>query len=206
MSTSELVLKRQQNRYKILKAVYDAGSNEYTPVNFSEIGKHLGLTREEINDAERYLVGERLVRLFDDQDGVCLTHQGILEVEASVSEPNKATTHFQPQVTQYYYGTIGAVQNASHSVATVNQNIGASTPELLQILSELRECLQKAMLSSEQRTEALELVDSIEDETKSSSPKQSKIKAFVKSLAEFAVDTTLKAAMDKLFQNTGLTN
>lgn len=129
---SQLVLKKQQNRYKMLKAVYEAGSSEYRPVNFYDIGKELGLVREEINDAELYLLGQGLITRFDDQGGVRLMHRGTVEVENSIQHPNKPTEHFSTQViqpVQNFYGAVGAVQTASYSTASVTQNIGVSAPE-----------------------------------------------------------------------------
>jgi len=204
-NASQLVLKKQQNRYKMLKAIYEAGSSEYRPVNLYDIGKELGLVREEINDAELYLLGQGLITRFDDQGGIRLMHKGTVEVESSIQHPNNPTEHFSTQVIQpiqNFYGAVGAVQNASHSTANVTQNIGISAPELLNILGELRRRLQNSSLSPEQQTEAIDLVDSIEEETKSPTPKPSRLKAFMMSLTQIAVEagvtTGVKEILDKL--------
>ena len=203
---SEGVLKRQQNRYKMLRAIYDqVGANEDEPFACFEVGRNIGLTTQESRQIESYLESEGLIKEFASQGLFVITHQGIVEVKNSVTYPDKPTEHFPTQVIQpiqNFYGAVGAVQNASHSIANVNQNIGASASELVSILGELRRRLQSSSLSPEQRAEAIDLVDSIEEETQSPIPKPSRLKAFMMSLTQIVVEagvtTGIKEILDKL--------
>jgi len=122
-SSLEFILKKQQNHYRILKAIYDAGSNEYTPINIDRLGRKIGFTQQEIDDAELYLLGQGLIDRFTDQGSIRLTHRGTVEVENSVLHPDKPTEHFSIQVIQNFYSTVGAVQTGSSNTANSNQSV-----------------------------------------------------------------------------------
>lgn len=120
----------------------------------------------------------------DPKIEVKLTHKGRKEVEQSVMTPEKSTEQSSPSITQLFNAPVGAVQNAAHSNANVNQNIGATMPEVLDLIQELRHTLLSLPAESQKAT--TRMVDVIEAEVQSNEPDFSRIKSLVNGVKALA--------------------
>jgi hypothetical protein len=101
------VLKRQADRLRVLRAIFDAADGvEREPVRVAPtIELQLDLPSKEVHAACAYLVGERLISpIATIEEGptiyvaVELTHLGVVEMEQSIGVPNKPTKHFPPAI------------------------------------------------------------------------------------------------------------
>ena len=119
---------------------------------------------------------------------VKLTHNGRKEVEQSIMNPDKSTDHFAPQINQHFHAPVGSVQNAAHSTANVNQNIGATMPEILSLVGELRHALQALPVETQQTTS--HMVDIIEAEVQSDTPNVPKVKSLMDGITALATATS----------------
>lgn len=110
-AASELVLRRQAKRYEFLRFVFvESGASEMTYVDNDKIKKELVLTHEEFTDISQYLRGEYLLGTATLPTTV-LSHRGIVEMEASILNPQLSTEHFASVVIQTFNGPIyGGVQ------------------------------------------------------------------------------------------------
>lgn len=118
----------------------------------------------------------------------------ITYIEEQVEEyemKNKAKENLEAQdkltVNQTFHAPVGAVQNASNSIANINQNIGQNFSEILEQLAHLKREFQS--LPDEDREEAIEVVDALAVEVQSETPSKGKVKAFLSSVKDFAVKT-----------------
>ena len=104
--TQDDITQRKSKRFQFLHRLYEM-SHGLKPIRVLVLRKELGLAIEEVEDAVKYLMGERLIRFWELDDlrsyspwtvrgEVCLTHHGVVEVEAALSEPEKPTQHFPP--------------------------------------------------------------------------------------------------------------
>lgn len=112
---------------------------------------------------------------------------------------NKKDEDFNNQQKSTYiqnYGQIGAVQTGNQGVANVNQNIGQNFSEILEQLAILKNQFQ--LLPSDEREEAIEVIDAIVVEVRSEKPSKGKIKSFLLTTKDFAVKTGTELAASTL--------
>jgi hypothetical protein len=153
---------RQRQRYLVLSKLYEL--TDGAPVRRVEadaVREATGLTEVTFHDAVQYLRGEGLLKISNLV--LELTHQGIVEYERSLEKPDAPTEHFPVQVIQQFNAPVGTVQTGAHATANVVQNIGSSAGEILELLARLRRDIE-ATLPAEERVEALELVEGIDEE------------------------------------------
>lgn len=210
MDLNSVILEKEKNRYKLLLSAYELYvETHHTWIQRGALKQRSGLDTKSVDDSMNYLEEEGLlkVRTLEGDDGFSeITHRGIIEIESTVKNPNKATPHFQvpviQQVTQHFHSTVGAVQTGSHNVANVNQNIGADLSEFLQLLQQVKDAIKQ--LPDAQQAEAGELIQLIEEEAKSENTSQAKIRSYVRSLLPFAKEVTKEVVIEGIKSFVGL--
>lgn len=126
-----LALRRQENRLRVLRAVYTRASGRHgVVVEAVIISEMLQLQREDAEAAIDYLVDEGLLArgVNGVMKGTALSHRGLVEVERTLLEPDRPTEHFQPAViVNVNGGTIGAFMAGSpgaHQTVSVATTTG----------------------------------------------------------------------------------
>jgi hypothetical protein len=193
---------KQRRRYLVLSKLYELTDGE--PVRLAEadaVREATGFDEVIFHEAVQYLRGEGLLKTSNLV--LELTHAGIVEYERSLERPDVPTEHFPVQVIQQFNAPVGAVQTGTHATANVVQQIGAGTGEVLELLVQLRRGIE-ATLPAEERAEALELVEGIEEEARSEKPRTARVKAFMKGLGNFALSTASNALATAIAQQFGL--
>lgn len=184
----QIIQQKQAKRYSMLLKLWEAvDCKEHKTVDFMKVAKGAGFNEEEAEEIYIYFMnegffGNRIVRW-----GVSLSHKAILEIEQSISNPNRDTEHFTSSVIQNFNAPVGSVQTAPHSTSNVTQNFGANVSEVLNLIQELRQNFQT--LPPDRREEAIEIIDALEEEVQSSAPRKGRLKAFLNQLASFTADT-----------------
>jgi len=95
------VEKRKADRLRVLQAIFDAASGiEDEPVRLAPtIQSQLDLSAQDLQAACAYLVGEGLIKPIVKINeapayiSASLTHRGAIEMERSISSPDKPTKH-----------------------------------------------------------------------------------------------------------------
>lgn len=193
---------KQRRRYLVLSKLYELTDGE--PVRLAEadpVREATGLDEVTFHEAVQYLRGEGLLKTSNLV--LELTHAGVVEYERSLERPDVPTEHFPVQVIQQFNAPVGAVQTGTHATANVVQQVGAGTGEVLELLGQLRRDIE-ATLPAEEREEALELVEGIEEEARSEKPRTARVKAFLKGLGNFALSTASNALATAIAQQFGL--
>jgi len=188
----EEITEKDKNRYEVLLWIYEEyqkNKNRFVHLD-NLIGDTLDFQEKrkrenEISDIAFYLSGEGLITTKSDNGmSVYLEHLGIKEIEDSVRNPHKPTDHFPISVIQHFNAPVGSVQTGNQSIANVQQNFGAKTEEVINLLRELRE-----HISDDSKQEGLALIESLEKEIKSEKPSEPTIKLFLKGIGNFVKDT-----------------
>jgi hypothetical protein len=194
------VQEKQKKRYQLLRRVYDLADGQVTPIRFFSIAEQEGFNKQDAEDAYHYLIGEGLIESFSATGSVLLTHLGIIEVEHSIMNPNRATEHFATSIIQHFNAPVGAVQNAAYSTANVNQTIGVSSHEVFDLIQQLRHHVEA--LPTGQRQEAEEFVEGLVVEANSVAPNKTTVKALISALGstlqDIATDVLAKLAAEML--------
>ena len=193
LNHSNTVIRKQERRYQLLKELWNAvGGTEHKTVDFMLVAKDAGFDEQEATEIYDYFWGEgffenRIVRW-----GVSLSHRAIVEMERSLSNPEKATEHFSTTVIQHFSGPVGAVQTGPGTTANVNQNIGPSMSEVAELIKKVREDFHA--LPQGTREEALDVIDGLSEELQQPIPSKGKVRAFLAQVGVFAQDTASGAS------------
>jgi len=146
--TTDIEAKRRI-RAAVIYDLYDSVQADVTSAcELHEIGRDLGITQQEVEDAGRYLEGEGLIE-FVTQHGeggqIAITHEGVVEVEAGQSDPSKPTAHL-PEASQII--NINAPVNSSQigqAVGSLLQDATYNGPvggELVQLVASVRKAIE----------------------------------------------------------------
>jgi len=171
-----VVQQRQRQRFLFLKYLYETtGGSTLQYVAEQEIAKALGFTDNEQEQTSLYLRGERLITGVSGP-AVALTHQGVVEIEAALAEPNKPTTHFpinilhigQVSNAQIQQGTVGSTQSGSFSSMDMQA--------VAQLIQDLKTKLPDLGLADEDKQAVESDIATIEAQTSSPRPKMEIIK------------------------------
>jgi hypothetical protein len=198
-----IIQEKQRRRYQMLHKLWEAvGGKEYAEADFFGIAREMGLSEDEANEIYGYFTSEGLFGNRGVDGGVSLSHRAIVEIEQSITQPNRGTEHFPSTVIQNFNAPVGSVQTGSHSVAHVTQNFGSSASEVVNLIRELRQNLQA--LPPDERQEAIEVVDALEEEVQSPTPRKGRIKAFLGQLGTFTANTASSVLADTIAKSLGM--
>ena len=184
---SDALTKRKADRYRFLRALFDSskGSTRRIVVMW-ELGKWLGMSREDTSDVADYLIKEGLVKPIALGGSISLTHEGLREVEESIERPDEATEHFPASVimnvSQTFNGPVGSVQNAGQgNVANVHQVVGPPPKDFLPLVERLR--VEAHKLGDE---EATDIAERVHRHATAEEPNLVKIGGYLKALEAYA--------------------
>jgi hypothetical protein len=203
MDRLKIIREKESKRYEVLLMLWEAtGGKELTRVNFYEIAKQAGLNEADAKEVYVYFMNEGFFGARGVGGLVTLSHKAIIEVEQSIKYPTASTEHFAATVIQHFNAPIGSVQTGQQSTAFVNQNFGASTSEVLNLIRELRQSV--ISLPPEQQGEALEVVDALEEEAQLPTPRKGRIRAFLTQIGTAAKDVGVNVAATAIAKYYGL--
>lgn len=122
------VLRRQAERLAVLRAAFDAsdGGQRLYIIDPEWVAEHTKIDVDEVHDAVRYLDGEGLLKLTTLGGGFEVTHEGRLEVERTLLEPEEGTEHFTPSVIQVFNNMSTTNNTTNNTTTTVHGNMGAN--------------------------------------------------------------------------------
>ncbi len=124
MNDQEKLVKKQSNRYRILKIFYDELADKPNSVlNYKEIVNYLvengEMSDKEAESAISYLIDEHLLKTIYSR-GTVITHKGIKEIEASIEYPNRNTDHFSSKAIKIVIGEIIMSNNITNDLRGSN--------------------------------------------------------------------------------------
>lgn len=130
----------------------------------------------------KYLSEQGLLKCQTMRGRYGLTSYGIDYVEAEeLDQRPELALPATFQVTQNFHGSTGAVQVGSDNVANVQQTIGVPA-DLVDKFAELRGAVEA--LELEDRTEALEFIETLEEQAASDQPKPGLVRVTGEALKE----------------------
>ena len=200
MTNSSGIERRQEQRYIILKHMYDVAieeknDSEGTWFDTGSIAETLPYSEQEIESALVYLKGKGLAQIVTstfDGDTYKIAHLGIEEIEQSLQKPNEATEHFPSQIIQNFNAPVGAVQTGANATANVTQNLGVDFSNVFRLLEQLKP--QVSELPPEQQEDALASIEVLEDELKSQDKNPKRIRGLLAGLGGIARGTVTFAS------------
>ncbi len=169
MSDQEKLVKKESNRYRVLKLFYDTvGDQRNSILNKRDVLKYLieqeGMPQEEAESAFNYLLDENLLEAMTLSGGTSITHSGVKEIEASSKYPEQATRHFSAQAIQVFFQDIvmgDKFENINNSTVVnhseIDNSFNQSTDNektLAEAAAEIQELLKQLEKTNPAATEA----------------------------------------------------
>lgn len=117
----DTVARRQQQRFQVLKYLYEqCEGTTRVEIELAALQQALALSEEELKAVYLYLLKEGLA---DGTRGtIGLTHKGVLEIEAALTQPSAPTEHFPANIINIGHGSSILIQQG-----TVNSSQSGST-------------------------------------------------------------------------------
>ena len=116
----DTVAEQELRRFRFLKYLYErTGGSETEIVPDAEAVRGSALSKDDFDLVCDYLLKEGLIA--GTLDAVCLTHAGVVEIEAALSQPDRPTEHFPVNIihiermshSQIQQGTAGSTQSGT---------------------------------------------------------------------------------------------
>lgn len=164
---------KKKERFLFLQKMYDTtdGNSGYI-VDMWEVGSELGFDREKTRNLVEYLRDESLLESKTLGGGISITHDGIIEIEYSLTNPDSPTDHFLPiNVIHIENMNNSAIQQGSnYSTQNINFNVDKSE-DLKKIINELEDIKEQLTLDRLVFEELVSEIDTLKSQIKSPKPK-----------------------------------
>jgi hypothetical protein len=98
---------KRRRRLAFMERLYERTDGDpLARINFRDIGAELGWSEDEAQKVAFYLKDESLLKFPVMGGAVSLTHAGVVEMEAAMEHPDRATLHFPPVSVINVYGDV----------------------------------------------------------------------------------------------------
>ena len=173
----------RQQRFQLLKHIYDiTDGSRFKHVSMWDMGKEVDLSRDQTKGVCEYLVGEGLLEHVALGGSIAITHEGVVEIENALSNP-ESSTHYFPAVNIINIGSMQQSQIQQGTVSSSQALQYSFDPQMIEVfLSQLNDLLPKLSLSKDSRLEADAEISTINAQLSSPYPKQNIVKESLQSL------------------------
>jgi hypothetical protein len=137
-----------------------------------EVASGLGISREDAELAVQYLKGEHLLEFRSMGGYIAITHNGVLEVERALSEPEQSTQYFPPVINVMNIGSVhGSNIQQAGSPSVVSATVEGHDVEVLRTLvASLRASLVELNHATGRSSELEGMVATLEAQIRTASP------------------------------------
>lgn len=98
---------KRRRRFAFMERLYERTDGDpLAMINFRDIGAELGWSEDEAQKVALYLRDEGLLKFPVMGGAVSVTHAGVVEMEAAIEDPDRATSHFPPISVINVYGDV----------------------------------------------------------------------------------------------------
>jgi hypothetical protein len=148
------LLRRDSLRLAFLRRLYDVSDgNPDAIIPLDQIAAYLGIARQEAWSICDYLSGEYLVELVAS-GRIAITHDGRIEVETTIRDPDRGSNHFTPPVIRQTVIIANEIKNSAIAIESpgAHQTAGVSDYSALPgLVIELRELVASLGLDADDR-------------------------------------------------------
>jgi len=161
----------KRKRFQFLHRLYEkTEGNEREMVDELEFGDELGFNRTETEKVSQYLVGEDLIK-YAARRAIVITHQGIIEVETAISNPEEPTQYFPPvNIINVHHMEGSQIQQGSVSSNQTGNFKFTNTNDFDDFIRLLKEKRPELNLNEEDRSEIDAEISTLESQIASSQP------------------------------------
>ena len=176
---------KKKSRFKFLKKLHELSEgNEHTSFNMFAIGETFGFDREVTVNIINYLENTGLIKWRGSGD-ISISHNGSIEIEKALSQPDKSTKHFAPVQSLITIGDTKDTQRQEGRGGTQEIVVGKTVCERVQaLILLLNESIDTLNLEPEKRRNLTADIHTIEAQMTSSQPKATVLAPCLDSIQE----------------------
>jgi len=157
----------KEKRFQFLYKLYEmTEGNELELASIDNIMQELDFTSDLAWQIMTYLKEEQLLKLMNLDGDLQITHNGVVEIEKALSEPEKPTEHFPPYIIN------SQIQQANPDVSQTVSFSDDDYNNLKEMMILLREFIeQESELESDKKSALIAEIGAIEAQMSSPKPK-----------------------------------
>lgn len=176
---------RTLQRFRFVKYLYEATRGcELAHVPHAEIMQRAGLSEEDFKGAFIYLMNEGVVD--GTRGSACLTHAGVVEVEAALRQPDKPTEHFPVNIIHIEQMSHSQIQQGTAGSTQFGTFTSLDLAAVAEFVAGLKETLPQLGLADNDEAVARSDVATIEAQLSSPRPKVEIVKESLRSIRNIA--------------------
>jgi hypothetical protein len=212
MESPEDIRRTQARRFAYLKFLYDdwsnvpSGQTQATPVG--NVYAALRLTEQEGDRVHAYLEQAGLVENISSGPLIAITRLGIDTVEDALATPDQKTSYFPPiNILHIDAVTNSQIQQGTTRSAQSGRWPGVSGDELRKLTHELRTAFAAESLSHEHRQDVDAHVQTLDAQTRASTPNHTIVReslSSLRSIAEKVGATLIAGKLAQLLEDASL--
>jgi hypothetical protein len=181
----DVISERRLQRFRFLKYLYEeAAGSEAAYVPHGDVAQHAGLSQDEFRDAFQYLMHEGLVN--GTRGSACLTHAGVVEIEAALTRPEKPTEHFPVNIIHIEQMSQSQIQQGTADSRQVGTFASLDMAAVAEFVRGLKTTLPQLGLAGDDEAVAQSDLATIETQLSSPRPKVEIVKESLRSIRNIA--------------------
>lgn len=179
---------KRARRLAFMKLLYEITDGRYLDEEpLDEMAQRLGWTLEEANDVFDYLENEGLVECPSLGGGVAITHPGVREVEQSLSQPDRGTSHFPPlNIVAIHGDVIGSQIQSGTTSSSQSMTWDSQRAAVDAFVAEFRRVLDDPSMPADQGPVARAYVQAVEAQLALPEPNDTIVREGLRSLRSIA--------------------
>ena len=196
MAQTLTIEEKRARRFAFMREIYQVtDGSRMEIVDMFEIGEKFGWDQAETSNVVDYLASEGLLEYMTMGGGIGITHAGAVEVEESVSHPEKPTHHFPP-VNLIHIGSMVNSSLIQDSAGSHQQNVTiqmASLPDISNLVTRFLadEVLSSAELTEDDRDELRVELQSAQLQLQAKQPKLDRVRESMARVAQLSAGAAL---------------
>jgi hypothetical protein len=181
----EGIAEQKLRRFRFLKYLYErTGGSETEIVPDDEAMRGSGLSKGDFDLVCDYLLKEGLID--GTLDAVCMTHSGVVEIEAALTRPDKPTEHFPVNIIHIEQMSQSQIQQGTADSRQVGTFMSLDLAVVAEFVRGLKDQLPQLGLTGDDEAVAQSDIATIETQLSSPRPKVEIIKESLRSIRNVA--------------------
>lgn len=195
---ASIELQRQQ-RFEFLKCVYDVtGGSRLKHVSMWKIGKEVALSRDETHRVCEFLTGEGLLKHVTLGGGIAITHEGVVEIEDALTNPEQATHYFPAvNIINIHHMSQSQIQQGTTASSQVT-TLPIDFKKVANFINLLKSSIPDLSLQEKQRLEIDAEIATVDAQLSSPHPKQNILMESLQSLRRILENVTSNVLAQQL--------
>lgn len=197
-----MIQEKKKQRFQFLEKLYESTNGSSSGiVMMYELGQELNFDRNTTSNVVEYLTGELLIEPRTLGGGISITHNGILEIEAALENPNRPTQHF-PAINIINIENMNgsSIQQGTVNSTQIMEFKSEKIPTLKELIQHLENVKHEIKISNQAKQEFIAEIETLKSQSNSPKPKHLIITESLKTVRNLIEGTAAGAMTPMIIQ------